>query len=52
MSGNAKTLLMSGGPSELPPTPDPAGIDLSSISIAELTAPFNLTDVQWNNNGT
>ena len=52
MSGNAKTLLLSGVAPALPPTPDPAGIDLSSIAVAEVTAPFNIHDVQWNNNGT
>tara|TARA_R110002110_G_scaffold301802_1_gene515770 strand:+ start:5190 stop:7682 length:2493 start_codon:yes stop_codon:yes gene_type:complete len=52
MSGNAKTLLLSGVAPALPPTPDPAGIDLSSIAVAEVTAPFNIHEVQWNNNGT
>ena len=52
MSGNAKTLLLSGVAPALPPTPDPAGIDISGISVAEITAPFNIHDVQWNNDGT
>ena len=49
---NFKKLLMSGGVTDLPPTPDPSGIDLSSIAVAEVTAPFNIHEVQWNNNGT
>ena len=52
MSGIAKKLIMSGGASGLPPTPDPDGIDFSSIPNPELLAPTALHDVQWNNDGS
>tara|TARA_R110002153_G_scaffold17336_1_gene60175 strand:- start:3091 stop:5616 length:2526 start_codon:yes stop_codon:yes gene_type:complete len=52
MSGIAKKLMMSAGASGLPPTPDPDGIDFSSIPNPEISAGSDIHDVQWNNDGT